>query len=97
MPAQVLVAVRVTPRAAQDAIGPWRQGRLTVRTMAPPVEGTANRALCRLLASTLRLPASAVQVVRGQRGRDKLVRIMGLTHADVASRLGTTVGMPGIG
>jgi uncharacterized protein YggU (UPF0235/DUF167 family) len=30
---------------------------------------------------------SAVQVVRGHRGRDKLVRIVGLTIDDVASRL----------
>jgi uncharacterized protein (TIGR00251 family) len=89
-PAQTLLAVRVTPRAARDAIGPWRQGRLTIRTTAPPVDGAANKALCQLLASTLRLPASAVQVVRGQRGRDKLVRIMGLTPDDVASTLMAT-------
>ena len=41
------------PRAARDEIVGDRDGILIVRLTAPPVEGRANQALCRLLASRL--------------------------------------------
>jgi uncharacterized protein YggU (UPF0235/DUF167 family) len=51
------------------------------------VEGLANRALARLLARTLDVPASAVTVLRGARGRDKVVHVAGLEAAVVKARL----------
>lgn len=79
--------VRVQPRARRAEIVGWREGALRVRVTAPPVEGEANAALSALLAGALGVRASAVTLVRGARGRDKLVRIAGLTDADVLSRL----------
>ena len=83
-----LLRVRVQPRAARAAIGDWRaDGTLTVRVTAPPVEGRANAAVGALLAAALGVPASAVRVVHGERGRDKLVRVTGLTPAEIRRRL----------
>jgi uncharacterized protein YggU (UPF0235/DUF167 family) len=59
-----------------------------VRVTAPPVEGRANVALCELLAARLRLPKRAVSVVRGETGRDKVVRIEGMDEAEVRRALG---------
>jgi uncharacterized protein len=70
--------VRVQPRASREEVGGLRDGALLVRLTAPPVEGSANAALCRLLGSSLGLPPSAVSLLRGAAGRDKLVRIEGL-------------------
>jgi uncharacterized protein YggU (UPF0235/DUF167 family) len=69
-------------------IGPWRSERLEVRTIAPPVEGRANHALCRLLAASLDIAPSRVHVVRGARGREKMVQVLGLPAAEVYRRLG---------
>ncbi len=83
-----LLRVRVQPRASRAAIGGWRDdGTLTVRVTAPPVEGRANAAVGALLAAALGVPASAVRVVHGERGRDKLVRVTGLTPAEIRRRL----------
>jgi uncharacterized protein (TIGR00251 family) len=91
-PEGVALRLRVQPRASRDEIVGWREpGILSLRVTAPPVEGEANRAVGALLARALGLPASAVVVVRGERGRDKLVRISGLTAAEVHDRL-TNVG-----
>lgn len=79
----VTVRVRVQPRASRDLVGGSRGEALLVRLTAPPVEGAANAALARVLARALSLPASAVQLVQGARGRDKLVRIEGTTAARV--------------
>jgi len=82
------VRVRVQPRAARAAIGDWREdGTLTVRVTAPPVDGRANAAVGALLAAALDLPAGAVRIVHGERGRDKLVRVTGLTPAEIRRRL----------
>jgi uncharacterized protein (TIGR00251 family) len=81
--------VRVRPGAARSEIVGWRaDGALSVRVAAPPVEGRANAALAALLAGALGLRPTAVTVERGARGRDKLVRVAGLTPADVRRRIG---------
>ena len=83
----VLLAVRVQPRASRDEVTGWQADVLRVRVTAPPVEGAANRAVEALLARALGVAPSGVRVVRGERGRDKFVKIAGLTAADVRARL----------
>jgi uncharacterized protein (TIGR00251 family) len=74
-----VITVRVTPRASKDEVVGWRDdGVLLVRLTAPPVEGAANRALCRLIARDVGVAPSRVSVVRGERSRDKVVRVEGL-------------------
>jgi len=77
--------VRVTPRAARDRLEGWREGRLIVRTTAPPVAGQANDAVCRLIADAVGVARTQVQVVGGAHGREKTIRVTGLP-ADVLLR-----------
>jgi uncharacterized protein (TIGR00251 family) len=83
----VLLAIRVQPRASRARIAGERAGRLVVQVNAPPVEGRANDALCRLLAKALGVAPGRIAVVSGERGRDKVVRIEGIAVQDVAERL----------
>jgi uncharacterized protein (TIGR00251 family) len=81
-PAGVVVTVRLTPKAARDSIdgvGELSDGRaiLLARVRAIPDKGKANRALCELLAKTLQVPKSAVEVIVGATARLKQVRIAG--------------------
>jgi uncharacterized protein len=81
------LSVRLTPRGGRDAISGVRDGVVQARVSAPPVDGKANDALCRLLAKALGVPRSRVSVVRGQSARDKVVRVDGLEIADAHARL----------
>ena len=81
--------VRVRPRASKDALGGEREGALVVRLTAPPVEGAANEALARFLGKTLGVAPSAVRVVSGATGRNKVVSVAGLDAATARERLGT--------
>jgi uncharacterized protein (TIGR00251 family) len=84
-----LLRVRVQPRAHRSEIVGWRvDGSLAIRVAAPPVEGQANAAVAALLAGALQLRPSAVSIEHGVRGRDKLVRVMGLTPAEIRRRIG---------
>jgi uncharacterized protein (TIGR00251 family) len=81
------VPVRLTPRAARDEVRVLDDGSLAVRVTAPPVEGKANAALCRLLARRAGVGRTAVAVVRGERSRDKLVRVHGIDADELRARL----------
>jgi uncharacterized protein len=70
--------VRVTARASRDELVGLRDGVLHVRVSAPPVEGKANQAVCKLIARALGVGRTSVTVIRGGRSRDKVVRIDGI-------------------
>ncbi len=70
--------VRLRARADRDELVGMRDGVLQARVTAPPVEGKANRALCRLIAKRLAVAPSRVSIVRGEKSRDKLVRVEGV-------------------
>lgn len=65
---------------------------LVARVAAPPVDGKANIALCKLLAGAAGVPPSRVSVVRGQTSRDKTVRFAGIDAAALYVALGRPAG-----
>ena len=70
--------MRLQPRARGDEIVGERGGVLLVRVSAPPVQGRANDALCRLIAKRAHVAAGRVSIVRGAGAREKVVRVAGL-------------------
>ncbi len=83
----VRIAVRLSPRASRDELGPFEGDTLRMRVTAPPVDGRANRALVRLLAKRLRVARGDVRVVVGETARQKVVAVEGLDEAEVRRRL----------
>lgn len=77
------IAVRLSPRASAEQIVGERNGALVVRVTAPPVDGRANTALCRLLAKMLGVGVRSVTVVHGAGAREKLVHIEGMSEQQV--------------
>jgi len=75
------IRVRVTARASRDELAGLRDGVLQVRVTAPPVDGKANQAVCRLVAKAVGVGRTSVSVVRGERSRDKVVRVEGVDEA----------------
>jgi hypothetical protein len=82
------IRVRLMPRARANEIAGERGGLLIVRVTAPPVEGRANDALCRLLAKRLHVAAGRVAVVQGAGAREKVVRIEGMDSGELRHALG---------
>jgi len=88
IPGGVEIDLWVQPRASRTAVVGLQGDAIKVRVAAPPVDGKANAELVRFLAKRLGVPRSAVDVVRGETGRRKTVRIAGLTAAEARTRLG---------
>ncbi len=70
-----------------DALLGIEDGVLRARVSAPPLEGRANRALCKLIAARAGVPPSRVSVVRGAKSRDKLVAVEGIDAEELGRRL----------
>jgi uncharacterized protein (TIGR00251 family) len=54
-------------------------GVLRARVTAPPVDGRANKALCRMIAKRIGVAPSKVSVVWGEKSRNKIVRVEGVS------------------
>jgi uncharacterized protein (TIGR00251 family) len=71
----LILRVRVQPRASRDELAETQGERLRVRITAPPVDGKANVHLCKFLADIFRVPPAMITLLGGETGRDKCVRI----------------------
>lgn len=89
---EVRIEVRLRPRSHADELQGFEDGVLRARVTAAPVDGKANHSLCRLVAKRLGLAPSLVSVVRGEKSRQKLLRVEGLDDAAVRRRLEDTDG-----
>jgi uncharacterized protein (TIGR00251 family) len=85
--AETMLRVRLTPRGGKDALNRFSDDVLHARVSAPPVDGAANRALLALLADALGVPKSHLSLHSGATGREKVIRIEGITRAEVETRL----------
>lgn len=79
----ITIEVLVQPRASRAKIGPRHDGRIKVAVTAPPVDGEANAAVIALLAKSLGVARSAVEVIAGATSRRKTLRIDGVTLAQI--------------
>jgi uncharacterized protein (TIGR00251 family) len=85
--AQIILKVYLQPKASKNEIvGPYRDG-IKVRVTAAPVEGKANEALLRFLAKEFGVAPSSVEIVRGHRSREKLIRITAPLDQELKRRL----------
>ncbi len=72
----MILSIRVVPRAAKDGIqGILGDEALKVRIQAPPVEGKANVYLVKFLSKLWKIPRSRIEILSGETGRNKRLRI----------------------
>jgi uncharacterized protein (TIGR00251 family) len=83
----IIVAVRVQPGAKKSAIIGEHAGGLKIAVAAPPVEGKANEALVEFLREKLALKRSQVEIIRGQKSRQKHVLLRGVIPDDLVKLL----------
>lgn len=76
------------PRASRNEVAGLHGAEVRVRITAPPVDGAANEALVRFLASVLEVSSSDVSLLSGEGSRSKVVSVRGIAPAEAARRLG---------
>jgi uncharacterized protein len=83
------LGVRVVTKAEQtEIVGKNENGTLRIRLQASPAgESAANEELVSFLAQKLGVDVSKVEIVAGERSRDKIVSVEGLSTQFVEEKL----------
>jgi uncharacterized protein (TIGR00251 family) len=86
-PGGTLLHLHVNPRSSRTAVLGYHGDRVKLAVAAPPVDGKANAEIEAWLAKKLGASKSQVSVTSGQSGRQKTVRIDGMTPSEVRDAL----------
>jgi hypothetical protein len=86
-PSGISFHVRVHPRARKNTITSEVGDALKLSLTAPPIDGQANQACIEFFANLLKVPRSSVTIASGQTSRSKVIRVEGLSAAEVRKRL----------
>ena len=91
-PEGCVLPVRAQPGARKAKVAGEHNGALKIAVTAPPQDGRANDALVELVADLLQLKRSHVELISGDKSRDKRLLIRGATKADLLARVAKLLG-----
>ncbi len=86
-PSGATFQVKVQPRAKKNAIVGEVGEALKLALTAPPIEGRANEACIGFFAELLNVPRSSVTIAAGATSRNKVIRVRGMSAAQVQAEL----------
>lgn len=81
-----ILTVKACPRANRTELAGMDPDWLRVRVQAPPVDGKANAELIRFFADQFGISKRAIELLSGDTGRLKRVKLSGITP-EVATRI----------
>ena len=81
------IKVWVQPKSSRNQVDGFQDGALRVRVTAAPTEGQANAAVIAILAKTLGVSKSRLEIIRGYSSRDKVVSVDRLTEQEVQRKI----------
>lgn len=84
---EVVIEITARPGASRRAVIGVTGERLVIGVHSGPQKGKANEELIEYLAGEMRVPRSALMIVRGETARRKTIRIVTHEPVKVASRL----------
>ena len=95
----IILRVRVQPGAGRASVTGRHGDALALRVAAPPIEGRANAQCFELVADILGVRKSQVELVSGEKNRQKRFRVTGIDPARardaLAQELRSAGGRPG--
>lgn len=84
---KTLLRLRIVPNAKRSEVVGEHGEAIKIKVKAPALEGKANEALRDFLAECLGVSTRDVELVSGEKSRDKTVAITGLEREYVKARL----------
>ncbi|MFY9911872.1 MAG: DUF167 domain-containing protein [Candidatus Sulfotelmatobacter sp.] len=83
----ITFAVKIHPRAKQNAITGEMGDALKLSLTAPPVDGKANTACIEFFAKLLNVARSSVTIASGLTSRSKVIRVVGVSADELHARI----------
>ncbi len=82
--------IRLIPKSSRDEVLGKEGDTYRIKITAPPVDGKANQSLISFLSKKLKKPKRDMEILRGEKSRNKIVRVHGLSLKELDDLLGIT-------
>ena len=76
------VEAKIIPKSSRNEIVSEESGLIKIKVTSPPVDGKANKAVVNLLAKHLKVSKKDIQIISGEKSRNKRIRIYGVSSHD---------------
>ncbi|OGF20452.1 hypothetical protein A2Y83_04860 [Candidatus Falkowbacteria bacterium RBG_13_39_14] len=76
----MIISIKVIPRAKKNEVIKIDEFHYRARIVAAPVDGKANNALIKFLSEYFGVGKSKISIIKGDRGREKVVELDGVTR-----------------
>ena len=87
---EAVLDIVVQPKSSRSRIT-IQENIIKVYLNSPPVDGKANDECIALFSKTLRIPKSAIEIGKGEKGRRKKLLISGITREEIIEKLITGI------
>jgi uncharacterized protein len=84
-PEGILVNIVVQPKSSRNGFAGLYKDALKIKIMAPPVDGAANKMCAKFLAKSLNVPKTSIEILSGETGRNKTIRVRPKPGKDFAA------------
>lgn len=81
------VKLFIQPNASKSEIIGVHDGRLKVKICSPPVDNAANKECIKFLSRFFRLSKSGVKMIKGEKSRQKLFQLSGISREELFEKL----------
>lgn len=75
----VTIEIKVAPRSSRQIIKRDKTGSIKAYLNSPPVDGKANKECISLFSKKLKIPKSNISIIKGEKGKLKTLRIIGVS------------------
>jgi hypothetical protein len=75
----ITLKIKVVPRSSRNELVGLVGDSLKVALTSPPVDGAANAACIQFFARLCRVPKKQVTIISGDKCREKIIQIIGIT------------------
>ncbi len=80
------IDVRIIPKSSKNEI--IGGDIIKIKVTSPPVDGKANKAVVDLLAKQLKVSKKDIQIISGEKSRNKKIRIYGISRSEFSELTG---------
>ncbi|MBI5417095.1 YggU family protein [Candidatus Poribacteria bacterium] len=84
----VIFKIRVQPRSSRTEIYGILNDTLKLHIAAPPTDDKANEECIHFLSKKFKVSKSSIQIMHGNKSREKLIKIHGITKVKMEQLLG---------
>ena len=76
--------VRIIPGSSRNEIAGRDGSVYRIKVTSPPVDGKANKALITLLSKKIKIPKKNIQIISGEKSRNKRIKVNGISGNEIA-------------